>query len=129
MFEVWCLLLVASTLDSLGWECLDGPAALHLGTGVIYRYRSPAGHDLKLRFQRKDPLPKGRWSYRDGNPLPWYSRRKHRNGQRQSASASYRRKEQVHLLNRIARSEETYKMLGYAENFGPATPPTRFEAS
>lgn len=126
VFEVWCLLFVASALDALGWDRIAGPVALHQRSGVIYRYRSPAGQDFKVRFQRKDPLPSGRWIYRDGaalrgvpdvtigtdtaNPLPLLIDAKNR----------------YISSDRIARSEETYKMLGYAENFRPLVHPMRF---
>jgi hypothetical protein len=127
VFEVWCLLFVASTLDSLGWHRTEGPAALHQRTGVIYSYTSPDGHDLKVRFQRKDPLPEGRWRYRDGgslrgvpdvtigadrtNPFPLLIDAKNR----------------YISSDGIARSEETYKMLGYAENFLPVTAGSAFK--
>ncbi len=113
VFEVWCLLFVASTLDSLGWECLDGPAALHLGTGVIFRYRSPAGQDLKVRFQRKDPLPNGRWSYRDGNPLRGIPDVSIGTDSASPLPLLIDAKNRYISSDRIARSEETYKMLGY----------------
>ncbi len=126
VFEVWCLRFVAETLDSLGWERADGPAALHLGTGVIYSYRSPGGHDLKVRFQRKDPLPNGRWSYRDGNPLRGIPDVSIGMDSGSPLPLLIDAKNRYISSDRIARSEETYKMLGYAENFRPATAPTRF---
>lgn len=126
VFEVWCLLFVASTMDALGWSRMEGPSALHQGTGVIYGYSSPSGHQVKVRFQRKDPLPVGLWSYRDGDalrgvpdvtlgldtphPLPLLVDAKNR----------------YISSDRIARSEETYKMLGYAENFRVGSEGARF---
>jgi hypothetical protein len=126
VFEVWCLLFVAATLDALGWQRINGPAALHQGTGVIYSYRSPGGHDLKVRFQRKDPLPSGRWSYRDGKPLGGIPDVSIGSDSASPLPFLIDAKNRYISSDRIARSEETYKMLGYAENFRPTTPPTRF---
>ena len=126
VFEVWCLLLVASTVDSIGWTRTSGPAALHLGTGVIYDYRAPDGTDVAIRFQRKEPLPSGRWSYRDGGPLrgiPDVSLTAPASG---ALPLLIDAKNRYISSERIARSEETYKMLGYAENFRPSSPPARF---
>jgi len=126
VFEVWCLLFVASTLDYLGWERLDGPAALHLGTGVIYTYRSPAGQEFKVRFQRKDPLPTGRWSYRDGSALRGIPDVTIALEGAASLPLIVDAKNRYVSSERVSRSEETYKMLGYAENFRPGTVRTRF---
>lgn len=126
VFEVWCLLLVASTLDSIGWTRTSGPAALHLGTGVIYNYRTPDGRDVAIRFQRMEPLPSGWWSYRDGGHLrgiPDISLTAPASG---GAPLLIDAKNRYVSSDRIARSEETYKMLGYAENFRPASSPARF---
>lgn len=129
VFEVWCLLFVAATLDEIGWTRTAGPSALHQSTGIIYSYRTPMGQDVDVRFQRKEPLPAGRWGYRDGGPLRGIP----------DVSVAARLSPAFPFLvdaknrfvssDRIARSEETYKMLGYAENFRPAAPPVRFRGA
>lgn len=116
VFEVWCLLFVAAALDALGWTKLEGPRALHESSGVVYRYLSPSQLEADVRFQRKEPLPAGRWSYRDGKPL--------RGIPDITISSSDGRfpllidaKNRYVNAGRVSRSEETYKMLGYSENF------------
>jgi hypothetical protein len=129
VFEVWCLLFVASTLDELGWTRTTGPAALHQGTGIIYSYKSPAGHEVKLRFQRKDPLGGGRWSYRDGDSLRGIPDVTLGTNRSTPLPLLIDAKNRYVSADRIARAEETYKMLGYAENFRPAAPPARFRGA
>ncbi len=125
VFEVWCLLFVAATLDDLGWTKMDGPAALHQASGVIYTYRAPSGHDLRVRFQKQVPLPAGRWSYRDGNSLRGIPDVSIGSDSPAPFPLLIDAKNRYISEHQIARSEETYKMLGYAENFRPRVPPER----
>lgn len=118
MFEVWCMTFVVAALENMGWTRTAGPVALHHPSGEIYRYRSLEGVPVTLRFQRKKPLPDGRWRYRGGAPL---------SGVPDITLATDTDDPRVLLIDaknrfmrssRTARSEESYKMLGYAENFG-----------
>jgi hypothetical protein len=127
VFEVWCLLFVASALDSLDWERLEGPVALHLPSRVIYRYRTPAGQTALVRFQRKEPLPLGRWRYRDGpavRGIPDITVSV--DGGPFAPLLIDAKNRYVVVSERLTRPEETYKMLGYAENFGSGTATERF---
>ena len=60
--------LLRATLDSLGWTRIEGPRVLR-DSGVVYRYVSSSKLDVDVRFQRKDPLPAGQWSYREGEAV------------------------------------------------------------
>jgi len=127
VFEVWCLLAVAHAVDALGWNRIEGPTPLHQKTPV-YRYASPRGHEVVIRFQKQEPLPIGRWSYRDGGPLrgiPDISLASTEVGVPLIVDAKYRFAPQGESFTR---SEETYKMLGYAENFCPSVSPSRFRS-
>jgi hypothetical protein len=126
VFEVWCLVFVASALDALGWDRIAGPSALHQRSGVIFRYRSPDGQDLKVRFQRTAPLPNGRWNYRDGNPLRGIPDVSIGTDMANPLPLLIDAKNRYISSDQIARSEETYKMLGYAENFRPELGRMRF---
>ena len=126
VFEVWCLLFAASTLDELGWTRTKGPAALHQGVGTIYAYMSPGGDEVNVRFQRKNPLPAGRWSYRGGSALRGIPDVTIATEKSNALPLLIDAKNRFIYADKITRSEETYKMLGYAENFRPTVPPTRF---
>ena len=70
VFEIWCLLFVAATLDDMGWERLRGPVALHAADNVIYEYESKQCGLVRVRYQHK--LPGGRWRYRNADSLRGY---------------------------------------------------------
>ena len=118
VFEIWCLRAIARTLEKLSWNRVAGPFPLHQRTGVIYEYESSRGEAVDIRFQRHEPLPSGRWSYQGGHPLSGIP----------DISVAFRDNLKFPLLvdakNRFVeterslnRAEETYKMLGYAQNF------------
>jgi hypothetical protein len=117
VFEVWCLLLVSNALDALGWQRIDGPKPLHVKGKPIYEYLSSTGDLISVRFQSQSPLPPGVWSYRGGGPLrgiPDISLAAEGGGPPLLIDAKYRL---IKSGAALTRSEETYKMLGYAENF------------
>lgn len=117
VFEVWCLSFAALTLDLLGWTRLAGPVALHSANGEIYVYLTPTGQQVSIRFQRRQPLPAGRWTYRGAGPLRGVPDLTISTVASASAPLLIDAKNRFVSSERVARSEETYKMLGYAENF------------
>lgn len=117
VFEVWCIRAISTAAESLGWQRTYGPAALHEKVPV-YRYATQSGHNVVVRYQKQQPLPKGRWSYRTGDALrgiPDISLTVEGGGPPLLVDAKYRF---VSTGEGFTRSDETYKMLGYAENFG-----------
>jgi hypothetical protein len=114
VFEVWCLYEVVQSLVRCGANILDGPEPLHRrGRGPIYRF-SFNEKEIEVWFQRQLPMGDSRWYYNtsrkplrgipdivisDGLNVPLVVDAKFR----QASSDT--------------RSEETYKLLGYAENF------------
>jgi len=122
VFEVWCLRFVASTLDKMGWRRTEGPVALHRKSGIVYRYSSPSGINISIQFQTQGQLL-ARWNYRGGRGLTGIP----------DLCLVPDKEGQLPLLidakNRTApTSEETYKMLGYAENFRAGGSNERFRA-
>jgi hypothetical protein len=119
VFEIWCLRKVAQTLEGIGYSCIDGPLPLYLRShGPIFRFGgADPGLVVELWFQRQAPLGTPEWQYEQseralrgipdlivtapGHP-PLVIDAKFRAGGTES------------------RSEEIYKMLGYAENFRKA---------
>ena len=126
VFEVWCLGLVARTLDNLGWTRIDGPIALHRSGGVVFRYQRPDGCKVSVRFQRKEPLPAGRWVYRDRRPMGGIPDVSLSEDENVRFPLLIDAKNRFVRTDRAVRPEETYKMLGYAENFRPPVAPQRF---
>ena len=119
VFEVWCLLFVATTADHLGWTRIEGPASLRQADGVIYRYVMPSGSEVAIRFQRTEPLPKGRWSYRGAGALRGIPDVTIATATPGRPPLLIDAKNRFIRTDRISRSDEIYKMLGYAENFRP----------
>lgn len=116
-FEIWCLELTMEALTDLGWVQKTGPRPLHLADGLISTYLAPSGEYVDVRFQQQWPLPKGRWKYRFGDPLrgiPDVSLSVRERTPILFVDAKFR---WVEAKDSLTRSEETYKMLGYAENF------------
>ena len=123
-FEIWCLELTMEALAELGWDRETGPLPLHLADGLISTFRTPSGRSVDVRFQQQWPLPTGRWSYRQGDPLrgiPDVSLSVQEHTPILFIDAKFR---WIEAKDSLTRSEETYKMLGYAENF--ATDATHF---
>lgn len=116
VFEVWCLVTVAETLEGLGLKRDVGPLPLHQKSEPVLEFITEDGRRVKVRFQRQDPLPSGRWKYRDGQALRGIPDITLDTPGRSPLiiDAKYRF---INSGERFTRSEETYKMLGYAENF------------
>ena len=119
-FEIWCLEFTMAALRDLGWIEVVAPRALHRVDGKVSQFRTPSGKLVDVRFQTHDPLPTGRWRYRDGRAL----------GGIPDISLTVDSAFPILLIDAkfrwntarttLARSEETYKMLGYAENYAHA---------
>jgi len=122
VFEVWCLRLVRDALIQLAWKELEQPRPLYTRSGVVLRHMTPGGQVASVCFQRQKGLS-GSWRYDDaysvrrlvGIPdimvtleksdvLPLF------------VDAKYRLVELAEGGG-FTRPDETYKMLGYAENF------------
>ncbi len=115
VFEIWCLQEVGNSLKRLGLQIIEGPRPLYArGSGPIWRFNE-ARQDVGVWFQRQWPLSPARWSYVGGGFLV---------GIPDIIIESHGRPLLlVDAKNRVVstrtRPEETYKMLGYAENFRP----------
>lgn len=114
IFEIWTLKQVADSLLRVGCIAIGGPQPLHRrDRGPIYRFRCGAA-EVNLWFQRQAPLGEPRWTYQEahqpltGIPDLVVSMNTH---SLLLIDAKYRE------VTRSTRPEETYKMLGYAENF------------
>lgn len=122
VFEVWCLRIVRDALVQLGWPELERPRPLHGSTGVVFRHAAPGGRAVRVYFQRSTGLT-GSW---------WYESRdsSRRLTGIPDIMVTLEGSEVFPLLvdakyrmvsttdgGQFTRSEETYKMLGYAENF------------
>jgi hypothetical protein len=117
VFEVWCLREVVMSLERCGAKIVIGPEPLHRrSAGPIYRLRLKE-KEIEVWFQRQLPMGTARWQYAssekqlrgipdivisDGINVPLVVDAKFRKAKSES------------------RSEETYKLLGYAENFRDA---------
>lgn len=122
VFEVWCLGLVRDALALLGWPEMEPPQPLHSRPGIVFRNATPTGREVKVYFQRSTGLA-GVWWYDHGG-----SKRRLIGIPDIMVSldglavfpviidAKYRGVNTTDD-NKFTRSEETYKMLGYAENF------------
>lgn len=114
VFEVWCLREAVESLQRCGFSIALGPEPLHRrGSGPIYSL-TDGEQVIKVWFQRQRPLGAGLWRYAvSGNLL------------RGIPDIVITGENKVPLLidakfrkaNSESRPEETYKMLGYAENF------------
>jgi len=124
VFEIWCLREVAASLERCGCTLQSGPLPLHRRSiGPIYRF-SHKSADVEVWFQRQRPLGQAVWSYAAGGkgfagiPDIVLTRSGHR---RMVIDAKLR------MVTTATRSEETYKMLGYVENFRPVLGKRGFE--
>ena len=114
VFEIWCLTKVASALESAGCSLVVGPRALsERGKLPIYELTFD-GREVDVWFQRALPAADARWRY-------IHSDRSLRGIPDIIVTRSKGTPLIVDAKNRLAvtktRSEETYKMLGYLENF------------
>jgi hypothetical protein len=114
VFEVWCLQEVLLSLERIGCTLKVGPLPLYRrSSGPIAEFASNS-HAVLTWFQRQLPIGSPRWRYESsGKGLRGMPDIVVSNPDRGSLiiDAKYRR------MVTSTRSEETYKILGYAENF------------
>ena len=113
VFEVWTLGQVRSAFLRIGLTSVEATRPLYdRGQGPIFRFLDHIG-EIRIWFQRQYPLPSGRWAYVDGGPLVGIPDVVLTSDGRSPLiiDAKYR------WVTSDTRSEETYKMLGYFENF------------
>ena len=122
VFEIWCLREVAAALARQGFATVDGPRSLRKRSqGPIYTLAS--GSEIgEVWFQRQKPMGSPRWQYVSGGPFTGIPDIVVTSNNRSPLviDAKYR------SMTTDTRSEESYKMLGYAENFREATTETGF---
>jgi hypothetical protein len=115
VFEIWCLKYVAETFIEQGFKIVEGPLPLHKRS-LSYIYKLQKGKvELLIWFQRMEPLGVPRWHYigklhKAFNGIPDIIVTSNNISSPLIIDAKYRMMES-------AKSEETYKMLGYLENF------------
>lgn len=119
IFEIWCIRAIGAALVEVGATLIAGPAPLtNRRVGPIYAHK--LGEDvIEVWFQRSLPSAAAGWRYEQPG------------GRLRGAPDISVIGNGVHYLlvdakNRVVagntRSEETYKMLGYFENFRAALP-------
>lgn len=122
VFEVWCLRLLRDALGKLGWPQVDPPRPLHDSKGVVFRHAAPDGRIAKVYFQRSAGLS-GSWWYKMGGctrrlgGIPDIIVALDEPGQFPLVIDAKYRAVNTSEGGQFTRAEETYKMLGYAENF------------
>lgn len=119
VFEIWTLSRAAKALIRCGCELLDGPLPLVQRTSrPIYRF-TYHGRDVSVWFQRQEPLGTAKWRYlassRPLTGIPDVVITAPNSGPL-LVDAKYR------WSVSETRPEETYKMLGYFENFNSNFP-------
>ena len=120
IFEVWCLEQVLASLRRIGMRAVDGPRPLFdRRRGPIAILEGTLGR-ASVHFQTHGPLGQARWTYRAGNSftgIPDMVLRSDR-----ETILLIDAKNRPVLVGASGTSEETYKMLGYAENFRAPNP-------
>lgn len=123
VFEIWCLREIAAALGRRGFTSAEGPRSLReRGKGPIY-VMTCGSAVAEIWFQRQKPVGDPRWRYLGGGPLTGIPDLVVTMEERSPlvVDAKYR------SMRTDTRSEETYKMLGYAENFRETATATGFE--
>ena len=119
VFEIWCLEQVSSSLARLGWaEEFRRP--LHKRDAGPVMAFACGSHRIDVWFQRQLPLGTASWHYDSGDALrgiPDITLTHSAGGAPMIIDAKYR------YAGGETRAEETYKILGYAENFRAALHP------
>lgn len=113
VFEVWCLQEVSRALLRCGCAQELGPTQLSDTSSATYRFHWQQ-HAIDLWFQRQQPIGSPQWFYADtGRPLAGIPDIVATNGRSSPlvVDAKFR------FTTGSTRPEETYKMLGYADNF------------
>lgn len=124
VFEIWCLREVARSLQRCSCELVEGPQPLHRRTsGPIYRLRHD-GADIQVWFQRQSPLGAPRWRYvHSGHSLAGIPDIVVTSSDHTPLLIDAKRRAMVTRT----RAEETYKVLGYLENFRDILGTGRFQ--
>ena len=124
VFEIWSLREVARSLQRCSSDLVEGPHPLHeRDKGPIYRFRR-GNSDIAVWFQRQAPMGSPRWSYQaDGSPLTGVADITLTDDRYVPLLIDAK----LRLMATETRSEETYKMLGYAENFRKSFGSTGFQ--
>ena len=119
VFEIWCLEQVSGSLARLGWA-EEARRPLHKrDAGPVMAFACGA-HRIEVWFQRQLPLGTASWHYEAGGALhgiPDITLTHSALGVPMIIDAKYR------YAVSETRAEETYKLLGYAENFRAALHP------
>lgn len=116
VFEIWCVQQAEESLQRLGWIVQNREPLHRRSAGPISRF-SKGGENIELWFQRQDPLGDAYWKYEASGMLrgiPDIVLTHSRDCSPLLVDAKYR------YAVGDTRSEETYKFLGYAENFRSA---------
>jgi hypothetical protein len=113
IYEIWCIRSIADALFSLGAELINGPREMTLAKKYpIYSFKLEE-ISIEIWFQKSLPNENAEWLYESTTAL--------RGIPDITVFADKSHRLLVDAKNRIVkgntRSEETYKMLGYFENF------------
>ena len=117
VFEIWTLQQTAKSLETLGAQLIAGPRSLQVRLdSPIYEFKW-GEVPIEVWFQRSLPSPLASWRYaHSGQSL--------RGSPDVTITSANRSPMLIDAKHRLAatrtRSEETYKMLGYLENFRSA---------
>ncbi|MHC2993872.1 hypothetical protein OB13_20670 [Pontibacter sp. HJ8] len=124
IFEIWCLQYIVEVLVSIGFVVIEGPYPLHKRS-ESYIYKLHNGEvELLIWFQKMEPIGKPRWYYTGAmgkafNGIPDVVITSNQVSSPLVIDAKYRMMEKT-------KAEETYKMLGYFENFRNSFPGSNF---
>ncbi len=126
VFEIWCLHQVIESFRRVGAVAVQGPHALSQRSGRAICEMTYDGYRFEIWFQRSLPNAMARWQYlRTGQSLAGIPDITvlGDNGRRLFVDAKRRE------VRTNTRPEETYKMLGYLENFRQLFDPSPFWAA
>lgn len=113
VLEIWCLKITAEALLRLGFEKVSGPLPLEERKNqALYKFVKD-GEVLSIWFQKQEPMGLPRWRYENGNAFRGIPDVSIHSTKRAPFIIDAKHK----LISQDTRPEETYKMLGYLENF------------
>jgi len=113
VLEIWCLKITAESLSRLGYQKIYGPLPLQeRGKQALYEFVK-GDETLSIWFQRQKPMGSPRWQYASGRALTGIPDVLVHSTKRAPFIIDAKHK----LITTDTRSDETYKMLGYLENF------------
>ena len=114
VFEIWCLHQVMESFRRCGAVIVDGPRQLSERSNVPICLMDYEGYTLNIWFQKALPTRAARWQYvHSQNPLVGIPDISVIGSDGRRLVIDAKRRE----VRSPTRSEETYKMLGYLENF------------